>query len=63
MAVAETVETIFQHLPDQLKMQQRYRPNAQPDLNVSLRIFVMQTEECRDPVLVYQIGKRSNGEK
>jgi hypothetical protein len=63
MAVAETVATIFQHLPDQLKMQQRYRPNAQPDLNVSLRIFVMQTEECRDPVLVYQIGKRSNGEK
>lgn len=62
MEVAD-VATTFQHLLDQLKMQQRYKLNAQPDLNVSLRIFVMQTEECRDPVLVYQIGKRSNGEK
>merc|ERR1719151_317885 len=34
MEVVETVATIFQHLPDQLKMQQRYRPNAQPVLNV-----------------------------
>jgi hypothetical protein len=63
MEVAETVATTFQHLLDQLKMQQRYRPNAQPDPSVSLRTFVMQTEECRDPGLVYQIGKRSNEEK